>query len=217
MQDVRIRIGSAAILSVIAFFSIFGAVTVFVWWLLFTPRIALLKTIRTTYPVFFLIAFFSLVLEITAGGGISYGIRMSVIVLVGLWILHEQKPGELLDMCVWLFGNRVGFETGMVAEMGMQSFELLKADLERIRIAGKLKGIRWNYQNLVPTGIVLVRGALVRAEDTAELLAVRGFSNGGTHCPAFVTPSRDILAGLSAACLVVIAVIPVSEFFILYR
>ena len=217
MQDVRIRIGSAAILSVIAFLSLAGALAVFIWWLILTPRIPLLKKIRTTYPVFFLIAFFSLVLEITGGGGISYFVRMSVIVLIGMWLLYEQQPGEILNLCVWLFGNKTGFEMGMVAEMGMQSFELLLTDLDRIRIAERLKEIPLSYKSLIPTGFILVKGALARAEDTAELLAVRGFSKGGTLCPAFVTTPRDILAGISVICLAIIAVIPVSEFFILYR
>ncbi|WP_321508678.1 hypothetical protein [uncultured Methanoregula sp.] len=217
MQDMRIRTGSAAILSVIAFISVYGALAVFIWWLVFTPRLAILKTIRSSYPAFFLIAFFSIVLEITGGSGISYFVRMSIIILIGIWIIYEQKPGDLLNMSVWLFGNRAGFEIGMVAEMGMQSFELLLADFERIRIAGKLKGITWGPKNLVPTGMVLIHGALVRADDTAELLAVRGFSSGGSLCPAFVTTRLDILAGTSVICLAVIAFVPVSEFFILYR
>lgn len=217
MQDVRIRLGSAAVLSVIAFLSLPGALAVFCWWLVVTPRLAILKKIRTTYPVFLLIAFFSLVLQIMGGGGFSYFVRMSVIVLIGMWILYEQQPGDLLRLCVWLFGNRTGFEIGLMAEMGMQSFELLLADLERVRIAEKLKGIAWSYKSLVPTGLILVRGSLCRAEDTAELLAVRGFSKGGTFCPAFETTPRDILAGTSVTCLAIIAIIPVSEFFILYR
>jgi len=217
MQDVRIRIGSAAVLSVIAFLSISGSLLVLLWWLIVTPRYSILKEVRTTYPVFILIAFFSLILEITSGGGISYFVRMSVIVLIGMWILYEQQPGELLSLCVWLFGNRIGFEMGLIAEMGMQSFELLLADIERIRIAEKLKGIAWGPKNFVPSGIILVNGALIRAEDTAELLAVRGFNGHGSFCPRFVTPTRDILAGISIVCLGVIAFVPVSEFFILYR
>jgi energy-coupling factor transport system permease protein len=217
MQDVRIRLGSAAVLTLITFTSISGAIATFLWWLIFTPRFEILKGIRTTYPVFFLIAFFSMVLEITGGEGISYFVRMSVIVLIGMWLMSEQHQGELLNICVWLFGKRTGFEMGMMAEMGMQSFELLLADLDRIRIAGKLKGIGWSYRQLVPAGLVLIRGAIVRANDTAELLAVRGFSQGGTLCPVFETTPRDILMGISVAALGIIVFIPVSEFFILYR
>ena len=217
MQDVRIRIGAAAVLSIIAFFSVFGALAAVIWWLIFTPRLTLIKKIRTTYPVFGLIAFLSLVLEIAGGEGVSYFVRMSVIVLIGMWILYEQQPGEILNLSVWLFGNRAGFEIGLMAEMGMQSTELLLSDLDRIRIAGKLKGITWNYKSLVPTGLLLVHGAMNRAEDTSELLAVRGFSKGGTLCPVFVTPLRDIITGISVLCLVILVLVHVSEFFILYR
>ena len=69
-----------------------------------------------------MIAFFSLVLELSGGGGLSYFTRMTVIVLIGMWIFSEQKSGEFLSIGVWLFGNRSGFEIGMIAEMGMQSF-----------------------------------------------------------------------------------------------
>jgi len=51
----------------------------------------------------------------------------------------------------------------------------------------------------------------------AELLAVRGYRNGGTCCPRFSTPSFDILAGACAGAVFLVAWIPVSAFFILYR
>jgi len=86
-----------------------------------------------------MIAFFSTVLEIFSGGGLSYFFRMTVILLIGLWIYDEQKSGEFLATGVWLFGERRGFEIGMIAEMGMQSLVSVAADLERIRMAEKIK------------------------------------------------------------------------------
>ena len=86
----------------------------------------------------------------------------------------------------------------MIAEMGMQSLVSVTADLDRIRMAEKIKGMQWKVRSLVPAGLVLVHGALVRAEDTAELLAVRGYRNGGTMCPKFLTQPLDIIAGMFA-------------------
>jgi energy-coupling factor transport system permease protein len=217
MQDPRIRIAAAAALSLAAFMSLHGAAAVFLWWLVFTPRLQLAKRIKMVFSIILMIAFFSLVLELSGGGGLSYFIRMTVIVLIGMWLFSEQKSGEFLAIGVWLFGDRAGFELGMVAEMGMQSLVSVTADLDRIRMAEKIKGMQWDVRSLVPAGLVLVHGALARAEDTAELLAIRGYQHGGTLCPTFFTRPGDIVAGMSAVCILIFALIPVSEFFILYQ
>jgi hypothetical protein len=217
MQDPRIRIVAAAFLSIAAFINLQGAAAAFLWWLVFTPRLQVAKRIRLVFSLILMIAFFSLVLELFGGGGFSYFFRMVVIILIGMWIFTEQKSGEFLSISVWLFGDRIGFELGMIAEMGIQSLASVTADLDRIQMAEKIKGLRWGLRSLVPAGLVLVHGALVRAEDTAELLAVRGYRSGGTLCPEFFTGPIDYVAGLCAFGILFSALIPVSEFFILYR
>jgi hypothetical protein len=217
MQDVRLRTAAAVLLCISAFISIAGAVVAFLWWLVFTERFAQVKEVRMLVPVAAMIAFFSIVLALTGGDGVSYFIRMVVIILIGFWLYSEQKRGEFLRFGVWLLGERAGFELGMLADMGMQTLHLLDRDFHQIRIAETLKGMRPGLKTLVPAGFVLVSGALSRAECTAELMAVRGYRNGGSLCPGFTTPRRDMLAGLSAVCVLIIALIPVSEFFILYR
>jgi hypothetical protein len=216
MQDPRIRIAAASVLSLAAFMSLQGAAAVFLWWLVFTPRLQLAKKIRLVFSLILMITFFSLVLELSGGRGLSYFARMTVIVLIGMWIFSEQKSGDFLAIGVWLFGNRAGFDLGMVAEMGIQSLVSVTADLDRIRVAEKIKGMQWNVSSLVPAGLVLVHGALVRAEDTAELLAIRGYQDGGSLCPTFFTRPLDIVAGMFAVCILFFSLIPVSEFFILY-
>ena len=217
MQDPRIRIAAAAVLSLAAFMSLHGAAAVFLWWLVFTPRLQLAKRIRLVFSLILMIAFFSFALELSGGGGLSYFTRMTVIILIGMWLFSEQKSGEFLSIGVWLFGDRAGFELGIVAEMGMQSLVSVTADLDRIRMAEKIKGMQWEVRSLVPAGLVLVHGALTRAEDTAELLAVRGYQHGGTLCPKFLTRPLDIVAGTFAICIFIFSLIPVSEFFILYQ
>ena len=201
MQDIRLRTGAGILLCLAAFISIPGAAAAFIWWLLFTDRLAVVKKARMIIPVAIMIAFFSSVLAWTGGDGISYFFRMMVIVLIGFW----------------LFGDRAGFELGMLADMGMETMHLLVRDFGRIRIAESLKGIRPGWKTLVPAGFILVSGALNRAELNAELMAVRGYRDGGTLCPEFTTPGLDILSFLSALCVLIIALVPVSEFFILYH
>jgi len=217
MQDPRIRIAAAALLSIAAFISLQGAAAAFLWWLVFTPRLQIAKRIRLVFSLILMIAFFSLVLELFGGGGVSYFSKMTVIVLIGMWMFGEQKPGEFLSISVWLFGDRTGFELGLVAEMGIQSLVSVTADLDRIRMAEKIKGLQWEVRSLVPAGLVLVHGALARAEDTAELLAVRGYRSGGTLCPEFFTGPLDRVAGIFASGILLSALIQVSGFFILYR
>jgi hypothetical protein len=217
MQDVRIRIGIAAVLSAAAFFTIEGAVAAFIWWLAFSHPLAVLKRIRVVFPIIIMIFFFSIIVEITGGGGLSYFIRMIVILVIGMWLYCEHRNGEFLHLGTWLFGDRAGFELGMLAEMGMQSLDILSSDFLQIRQAQELKGVRRGIRTLIPTGIILIHGTLHRAEDAAELMAVRGYTSGGTFCPKFSTTTRDILGALFALCMVIISFIPASEFFILYR
>jgi energy-coupling factor transporter transmembrane protein EcfT len=217
MQDIRLRTGTALLLSIAAFATITGAVAAFIWWLFFSRPWQKRGKVGSIIPVIILIAFFSLVLELSGGGGLSYGLRMIVVVLIGTWVYAEYRNGDFLNLGTWLFGNRTGFELGMIAEMGMQSLDLMISDFARIRQAQELKGTRWGLRSLVPAGVVLVHDALARAGDMAELMAVRGYCHGGTWCPKFVTTKQDIIAGLAALCMGIIAFIPVSEFFILYH
>jgi energy-coupling factor transport system permease protein len=217
MQDVRLRAGTAALLSLAAFMSVSGAAVVFVWWLLFSRPVQVLKKMRMVIPAILLIAFFGLILELTGDGGISYCVRMTVIVMIGAWVYSGYRQGDFLRLGTWLLGKKTGFDLGMVAEMGMQSLDLMVSDFTRIRQAQELKGTCRGFRSLVPAGSILIHGALRRAEETAELMAVRGYRHGGSYCPVFTTPARDIVAGIAALCMGIIAFVPVSEFFILYH
>jgi energy-coupling factor transport system permease protein len=217
MQDIRLRTGTAALLSLAAFTSIWGAAVVFIWWLLFSRPLQLLRTMRRVIPAILLIVFFGSVLEFTGGGGISYCLRMIVIILIGVWVYTGYRQGEFLRLWVWLLGKKTGFDLGMTAEIGMQSLDLMVSDFSRIRQAQELKGNNWGLWSIVPSGSILIHGALRRADETAEVMAVRGYTYGGSYCPEFETPMKDIIAGIAALCMGIIAFIPVSEFFILYH
>jgi energy-coupling factor transport system permease protein len=215
VQDIRMRIGTATVLTLVAFFSVVGAAGVFVWWLVFTPRFQEIKKIRMVTGTLVMIALAALFISVTGGDGPSYLIRMIAIVLIGIWLYSERETGEFLHLGVWLLGNRTGFEIGMIAEMGMQQAESLAADLDRIHMAMRIKGQSWGVKTLAPAGLILVTDALLRAQDTAELMAVRGFCNGGSFCPKFTHRSSDLIAGMAAMVVGFFAFVPVSEFLIL--
>lgn len=215
MRDVRLRTGTATLLSLIAFYSVPGAVLVFFWWLIFTPNFRIVWKNRLVLPSIALIGVFSILLEITGGGGVSYFFRMMVVILIGAWLLSGEKHGEFLHLGCWLFGNRNGFELGMLAEMALQNLNSLLIDFERIRAAERMKGIRSGIRSVVPVGRVLIHGTLLRAEDTAELLAMRGYVRGGTCVPVFPRDTRDLIATGCAISVAIISMIPVSAFFIL--
>jgi energy-coupling factor transporter transmembrane protein EcfT len=215
MEDVRIRLGAATLLSVAAFLSILGAVAVFIWWLVLTKNLRVVVKNRIILPSILLIGFFSCILELTTGGGTSYFLRLTVVILIGSWLLSEHRQGDFLNFGSWLLGNRTGFELGIIAEMGMQTLHELFEEVNRIRIAGQLKGMQWGVGSIVPAGVILVHSSLSRAEDTAELLAVRGYTCGGTRTPVFRFSRWDYVAAFFALCAALISIIPVSEFFIL--
>jgi len=217
MQDIRLRIAAALVLTLSAFFSLVGAALVFLWWIACSGKISEIMRMRMILPVAGMLAFFSVVLSLTGGDGVSYFLRMIVIVLIGSWVYAEQKSGEFLHLGVWLFGNRIGFELGMLADMAMQTLHLMIRDFDTIRIAQALKEAGPAWKTLVPGGLVLVTGALSRAEHTAELMAVRGYRCGGSLCPRFFPTRGDIFRCMTALCILLITTMPVSEFFILYR
>jgi hypothetical protein len=217
MQDIRLRVGTAALLSLVAFTSMWGAAVVFIWWLIFSRPLQVLRKMRMVIPALILIGFFGLVLELTGGGGLSYCLRMTVVILIGAWVYSGYCQGEFLKLGTWMLGRKTGFDLGVVAEMGMQSLELMVSDFSRIRQAQELKGKRFGLRTLIPAGNILINGAVRRADETAELMAMRGYIHGGSYCPVFVTPLIDIIAGIAALCMGIIAFIPVSEFFILYH
>ena len=217
MQDARIRLLAACLLSAAAFISVSGAVAAFVWWLAFTPRLRCIRHRMAVFAAFVLFCLVSLVIVLSGGDGLSYLIRMTAILLIGTWLYADSSPGDFPALGTWLLGPKRGFELGMIAGMAMQSAEGLGDDFTRIRIASAQKQVPWGIRSVISAGRVLIHDALVRADDMAELLAVRGYRDGGTCCPRFNTPSFDILAGACAGAVFLVAWIPVSAFFILYR
>jgi hypothetical protein len=208
MQDVRIRICASVLLCSAAFINIFGAAAALVWWLLFTPRFVIIHRIRMVTSMLIVIGIISLVLQVNDASGFSYFIRMLAILFIGLWLAAAYQPGEFLRFFVWMGGDRIGFELGVMAEMAMQSFTTLLSDLDYIRMSLKMKGIPVTIKNIIPTANLLIHKELARAKDNAELLAIRGYHYGGTLKPVLIYEKLDIVAGMGAVLVIGIAVLP---------
>lgn len=215
MNDIRYRLGAAAVLSVAAFISMTGAIAVIIWSVVYSLRSG--SGIR--YAVLLgsgaMVAVISGMLQALYGTGISYGIRMCAVLLVAAWVWSEYRPGEFLRFGAWLGTGRHGFDLGLVAELSLQALDSFLLDLSRLKTAWAIKGSALDAGNILVAGSILVNGALARAQETAAILAARGYRGGGMLCPSF-TPARSDLAGLFlAVCALALALIPVGEFFIL--
>ncbi|HNQ33987.1 MAG TPA: hypothetical protein PKJ93_09455, partial [Methanoculleus sp.] len=118
MQDPRLRLLSTVVLSLAAFASTMGAVVALVWWLVFTPRTKALPRPGVLFSLTAMIALTALVSAWGGGPGLSYFIRMVVVLLLAAWAYTETEEGEVLAVAVWALGKRIGFEIGLIAEMG---------------------------------------------------------------------------------------------------
>lgn len=204
MQDPRLILLSTLGLSLAAFAGGWGALLALVWWLLGTPRRFPTGRWRSVLGLFLLILATAALVALSGGDGLSYLFRFSVILLIASWAYGSRKGGELLDIGAWALGNRAGFELGLIAEMAAGSLEGLDRDLSLLRLALRLKAGRVTLPALIPALGLLVRRELDRARDLGDLLAVRGYRQGGTLCPRF---SRGPWEGIQAACAVGIALL----------
>jgi energy-coupling factor transport system permease protein len=205
MQDPRIRLACAFLLSLAAFTSIAGAASAFLWWLVFTPRWKCIRYPKALLATLLLFALIAAVMILAGSDGLSYLARMAAILLVGTWVYADSRPGDFLASGTWLCGTRIGFELGMIAEMAMGMAQGLSEDFSRIRVAAVQKGQVWGIKSILPAGRVIICDALRRADDAAELLAMRGYRGGGTICTRFSPQALEIAAGACAAAALIVA------------
>lgn len=192
MRDPRLRISATILLSAGAFISTPGAILALLWWLLFTPRLKAVPSPRVLLGVVLMITVTALVSEVTGGLGLEYLVRMLPILLIAAWAYSDRQESELLDVSVWLFGKRIGFDIGLTAEMGLQSLQLVGNDLAQVRQAMAIKGIPFTVRSVVPVAMNIVVNQLRRTEEAAKLLTVRGYTAGGEINPRFETTGQDI-------------------------
>jgi energy-coupling factor transporter transmembrane protein EcfT len=206
MRDPRLKILAVIALSIASFTSTIAALLTVTWWLFHDRERGKIFRSRPFWIYLGIIALFSLLVQIEEGNGISYLIRLGSIAVVALWTFREYRCGEFLDVSVWAFGKKTGFELGLVAEMSMQGFRVLGEDMDRIRMAHLLKGQRWSGKVLPSALSLLLITMLRRADKQAQLLALRGYQKGGELCPEFPKPSWDVLSTIAALLILAFSV-----------
>lgn len=148
--------------------------------------------------------------EAFGGDGISYGFRMTVVTLIAFWAFGRGREGDLMNTAVWAFGDRIGFDLGLTAEMAVSSLRRIEKDVRDIRNALKLKGSRGPVYDLIPPlGFTLTLMQIHRAREQGRVLATRGgYQGGGTFTPSFHCSKTDIFAFFSS--ILIIAAVFVS-------
>ncbi len=213
MRDARLRLLAVTTLSVASFASVWGALAAVAWLGFFSPRNVLRSRLAAVLVAEAMVIIVSIAVQASGGSGIGYLIRFTAILLIALYAYASYVPGEILRLCIWLFGKR-GFEPGLSADLGFQSLKLLGSDIRSSLIASRLKkaGPVWKW--VAPLSLLLVVRALSRASEQADLLAIRGYQKGGSMCPEFTTTSQDVIAGTLSILIGFFAFIPVRDIFI---
>lgn len=124
---------------------------------------------------------------------------MAVILLIAFYAWSEFVPGEFLNIMVWLFGSRYGFELGMIAELSLENIRRISYDISKARMALKIKYEKQKIKNIIPVAGNITIQAVRRSYEQAGILAMRGYSHGGSLRPSFKTSGKDIAAMLFSA------------------
>jgi len=217
MQDPRLRLFAVCTVSMAAFSGMQGAAAALLWWLVCTPNIRSVGRPRTFAWLAAVIIVTGVVTYLAGGSGLDYTLRMLVVLLLATWAYSEFRAGDLLNISVWMFGNRTGFELGLIAEMALETLDKIWHDASRVRMAISLKGMPCGVRTIVPVAANLLLVQLKRSEDLAQLLQVRGYAMGGSLCPEFAGNRKDVFFTLLAIPVAFTALIQVSDIFILIQ
>lgn len=215
MEDIRCRLLSTLALSFAAFSSVHGAFLSLAW-------LAIAESGRRSLPHLKRFMYYggvvitiSILIALSGGDGLSYGIRIFALLLVAAWAYAEYRGGEMLDLFVWLFGRKTGFDLGMIAEMGLASLSELARTVERISISFAIKGEKKTFRRVCGVASSILYNQLQRAEEQATLLAIRGYRKGGSHCPSFVRSSAEMIATSVAITITILSIGLSTEILIL--
>ncbi|MDD3977566.1 MAG: hypothetical protein PHI15_05345 [Methanomicrobium sp.] len=198
MQDARLRIFSIFLLSFSAFTSITGAGLVFIWWLFFSEREKSIPSVRIFLGFFFLTSAVAFFMEIRGFNGLFYFCKMIVILLVACWAFSHITSKDLLNFMTWMFGQKYGFELGLISAIALNKIKLTSEDYSRAKIAHSIKKtkIRW-YDYISVLGNIFI-WSLRDASQQGKILALRGYTFGGSMQPSFEKSKNDIIPAFLA-------------------
>ena len=199
MQDARLRFFSVIMLSLTAFTGYTGSALAFIWWILFSERTNSLPGLKFFTGIMAMISAISLLMYIQGLNGPEYFVKMAVILLIAFYAWSEFKPGEYLNIMVWLFGNKYGFELGMIAELSSENIRRISYDISKARIALRIKNQKQKIQNIIPVAGNITIQAVRRSSEQAGIMAMRGYNHGGSLTPSFKGTAKDFAAMLFSA------------------
>ncbi|MDV0440859.1 hypothetical protein McpAg1_00360 [Methanocorpusculaceae archaeon Ag1] len=214
MSDARIRLVSVIVLSLVAFSGIFGAALALLWWLVFCSRETFAKiSWKLVLPVSILTAGFpGLVLTLTGSGdGFIYAAKIFALLLLAFWVGAARKSGEFLDLGVWAFGNRLGFDLGLTAELSMQFLAGIADDFSHMKTALTIKEQKLNTKTVPSLMLGVLLLSLARAKNVGSLLARRGYISGGTYIPSFSHARADNVKILCVACIAAVVFFSIAS------
>jgi len=197
MRDPRLRLSATIILSVVAFTSLIGAMLTFIWWLFAcgVHRRFLLPPPALLIPAAVFVLFAALLTGISSGimESISYAARLLVVLIIASYAYAMQRDGDFLSTAVWAFGNRFGFDLGLVGEMVVSMLDVIFDDLKLLRQALSQKQTAINLHTLASVLLTQLVINLGRGAERANILAIRGYHQGGTYVPVFVRDRTDVM------------------------
>jgi len=202
VSDIRFRLLTLVLLSVLSFVSLFGAAAVFCWWIVFGAKTTFAKNSwKVVIPVSIFVGLFPSVVLYFTGGDVFYGAKIFVLVLLAFWFSASLLSGELMSFFVWVFGQGSGFDLGMAAEFSVQAISEIREDFLHMWSALRIKGQKFSVLAIPSLAAGLLILSLRRAGVQSSLLARRGYISGGTYVPVFSPAVFDFLMLGSAVFL----------------
>lgn len=193
MQDSRLIIFSILLLSLSAFSGIISAGFVFIWWLFFSKRLRSLPSVKLFLGFFILTAAVSLLMEARGLPGTSYFIRMTVILLIAGWAYTEISSADILNVMTWALGNKIGFELGLIAGISLNRIKLISDDYFKVKMAFSIKNPKFRWKEFLPSIGTILIWSLKESSEQGKILALRGYTRGGSMVPLFTRSKRDAI------------------------
>ena len=193
MQDARLRLLSVFLLSAAAFLNVIAALFVILWWTLFTKRKNSIPSRKAFCVFLLLIALVSVLMELRGLLGVSYFTRMTAVLLIANWAYTEIKPSDMLNTMTWLFGQKFGFELGLISAVALFKITVISEDFANIKAAYIIKGSKLKISDYISAAGNILIMSLRDASKQGRILALRGYKNGGSLSPSFKRSKTDLI------------------------
>lgn len=206
MSDVRLRIASLLLLSVAVFFFPAALPAALLWWLFFS-KLTVKQKGKAAAAAAVISAVPTIVLLPQGAEAFLYGGKTFVLLILAFWFGQTCKAGEMQSLCVWLFGNRFGFDLGTACEILLMQTAEIQQDAKTYLHALAQKQKKFGVRTILPFSLGILIPALRRSERFAKLLARRGYKGGGTYTPEFSAERADYFRLIFAAGILLLGLL----------